>query len=560
MWWWLACAPAPERPAADAPVAELLPVWGGNLLATADGGFVASDAERSRLLWGHVRDGAVSVDEVRALPAGSRPWRLAEGRDRAVWVSLRGAGAVARVAPQAHVPVHLVPVCADPRGLWADVDGLAVACAGGDLVWLDPSGAERDRRFVAPDLRDVIRVGDAWWVTTFRHAEVWRVDGDGAERIALPEVPDRRAEVAWRMRPDPTTGGALIVHQRARTDVVPLDDLAIPAYGTDYCDGAVEPAVTRLLPDGSASTTGPLRKSVLPVDVLGEDNGDVWVVSAGADGDSDVGVGFVSDSTFGFTEGCATAPGYPYSAISRGAGGRVTAVERIDGGLLVATQSPFALVRAPDESGASRWTEGDAAERGTHLFHAAPLGGISCASCHPEGAEDGHVWRFGLGGGVQVRRTQSLAGGVAAHTAPLHWDGSLRDVPTLLADTFETRMGATLLEGDVEAFEDFLAAIPTAPQGPAGPAAGAEVFAAAGCDGCHTGPWLTDGLEHDVGTGEALQTPSLVGLGARGPWMHDGCADTLAARFDPACGGDRHGATVPAEDLDTLIAWLVGQP
>ncbi|WP_437548016.1 hypothetical protein WME97_48425 [Sorangium sp. So ce367] len=40
--------------------------------------------------------------------------------------------------------------------------------------------------------------------------------------------------------------------------------------------------------------------------------------------------------------------------------------------------------------------------------------------------------------------------------------------------------------------------------------------------------------------------------------MHDGCAKTLRDRFDPVCGGDRHGdvsALAPAQ-LDDLVAYL----
>jgi cytochrome c peroxidase len=34
----------------------------------------------------------------------------------------------------------------------------------------------------------------------------------------------------------------------------------------------------------------------------------------------------------------------------------------------------------------------------------------------------------------------------------------------------------------------------------------------------------------DVGTGSALQVPSLHGLALRAPYMHDGCAETLLDR------------------------------
>jgi hypothetical protein len=52
--------------------------------------------------------------------------------------------------------------------------------------------------------------------------------------------------------------------------------------------------------------------------------------------------------------------------------------------------------------------------------------------------------------------------------------------------------------------------------------------------------------------------PSLVGIGTRGPFMHDGCAKTLRERFGACGGGDKHGVTStlkPAE-LNDLLTYL----
>jgi cytochrome c peroxidase len=63
-----------------------------------------------------------------------------------------------------------------------------------------------------------------------------------------------------------------------------------------------------------------------------------------------------------------------------------------------------------------------------------------------------------------------------------------------------------------------------------------------------------------VGTStEDLQVPSLVSIGYRAPFMHNGCAKTLAARFDPACGGgEAHGHTsdLTPEQVGDLVAYL----
>jgi hypothetical protein len=81
-----------------------------------------------------------------------------------------------------------------------------------------------------------------------------------------------------------------------------------------------------------------------------------------------------------------------------------------------------------------------------------------------------------------------------------------------------------------------------------------------GCASCHLEP--RPNTSFDVGTGrstpQAFQVPSLRGVAARLPLMHDGCAATLEARFDPACGGTAHGGAglLSAAEREDLIAYL----
>ena len=71
------------------------------------------------------------------------------------------------------------------------------------------------------------------------------------------------------------------------------------------------------------------------------------------------------------------------------------------------------------------------------LFHRDAESGLSCASCHPDGSDDGHVWQFS---GQGMRRTQPVDVSLAG-TAPFHWDGSLREVKDLMGEVFVNRMG-----------------------------------------------------------------------------------------------------------------------
>jgi cytochrome c peroxidase len=78
------------------------------------------------------------------------------------------------------------------------------------------------------------------------------------------------------------------------------------------------------------------------------------------------------------------------------------------------------------------------------------------------------------------------------------------------------------------------------------------------CSTCHGGSDFTDNQPHDVGTGKAFITPSLIGVGVRAPLFHDGCAATLEGRFGPCGGGDAHGVTsrlTKAEEGD-LVAYM----
>jgi cytochrome c peroxidase len=68
---------------------------------------------------------------------------------------------------------------------------------------------------------------------------------------------------------------------------------------------------------------------------------------------------------------------------------------------------------------------------------------------------------------------------------------------------------------------------------------------------------MTNTATVDVGTGGSFQVPSLRGLLWRPPYMHDGCASTIADRFG-ACGGTKHGqvSTLSAGQKADLVTYL----
>ena len=147
-----------------------------------------------------------------------------------------------------------------------------------------------------------------------------------------------------------------------------------------------------------------------------------------------------------------------------------------------------------------------------------------------------------------------------------------RRVKPVAGEGHDAKSGFGAAEGigqHVAAFGEWIQSLrPIAPSSSAAPdavARGLEIFAsdAAGCVGCHSGPHMTNGETVDVGTGDdgplALQVPSLLGLGSREPYLHDGSALTLRDRFDPSIGGgEKHGHTaqLSAQQIDDLVAYL----
>ena len=202
-------------------------------------------------------------------------------------------------------------------------------------------------------------------------------------------------------------------------------------------------------------------------------------------------------------------------------------------------------------------------DTGHTVFHANSGGGIACASCHPEGHEDGRVWQFACEGS---RRTQDLGGGISG-TEPFHWGGDLNNFPKLVDTVFVGRMsGPSLNREQTAAALSWINTIPArTPLRPAtdpAVARGKALFDSptVACASCHAGAALTNNQNADVHTSAAFQVPSLRGVSGRAPFMHDGCAPTLLSRFtDTVCGGgDVHGKTsqLTPLQLGDLVAYL----
>lgn len=530
------------------------------------------------------------------LEQGEEPGRIAEDRDGRVHVVLRRGGAIATIDVATGELLARRPVCVAPRGIAYDEASnlLHVACASGELVSLLPYGGGVQRRIdIDVDLRDVVVVPGGLVVSRFKSAELIRLDADGnvvarSTPVAIERGPQDLTSlekdplepaVAWRMV-GTSAGNVFMLHQYGLARPIPIENIgAAPAPKNPYlaqagsqCGGIVEQTVSTLMADGTFDMGMPMPVRALSVDAAVSDDGSWLVVAHPGATDIDDKV-TIYDAPSLLSHGrtpvrCADnvgrvlAIGQPVAVALYP--DRIPSFSTVYPWLVVQFRNPSALgfynafgtARSTLKIGDDRPTD-----PGHDIFHLDSGGGIACAQCHSEGAEDGRVWEFEPEG---RRRTQAINVGLEG-TAPFHWNGNLANLKELVDEVFVRRMGGTLPRGGMTALGSWLSSLaPPRPMvAPDAPEAvrGRAVFESSGCTECHAGPTVAKNSNVDVGVespGE-FQIPSLRGVGYRAPFMHNGCAKTLRDRFDPACGGgDKHGQTsqLSSAEIDDLIAYL----
>jgi mono/diheme cytochrome c family protein len=561
------------------------PISGGTLLALKDGKtVVAADPDRDAL---YVVDlGSNTVSLTFSFNGGDEPGRLIQDAAGRVHVALRRGGALVTIDPMTGFTIARRDVCSAPRGVAYQADGdlVHVACAGGELVSLPAAGGAITRTLVLDrDLRDVVvGTGGKLYVSTFRRADVLVVGTDGvvAKRarpanstaINLMGGQARKTSpaVAWRMVPyDATTGTVVMLHQMG------VDDEINPAFGgysgIKGCSAIVEAGTSVLAPDSDATVVAPTGFEMvsLAVDVALSPNKSQIALAVPANsavmGMPTIASGPMTQITGSTTGGGCTFLSNTNTGMQSPPPGEVVAVSFASENLLLAqVRNPATLWRSDTGVQIKLSTE-DRTDTGHLLFHMNAGGGLACASCHPEGGEDGRVWNFAC---IHGRRTQSIRGKISG-TAPFHWDGGEKTFSTLMDDVFVQRMsGPQLTEDFKSTLAGWIDTIPAMPVTRGLDAAAVErgkaVFndTKSGCATCHAGTLLTNNTTIDVGTGGMLQVPSLRGVAWRAPFMHNGCAKTLSDRFVAACGGgDKHGVTsmlTPAQvtDLTTYLQSL----
>lgn len=209
--------------------------------------------------------------------------------------------------------------------------------------------------------------------------------------------------------------------------------------------------------------------------------------------------------------------------------------------------------------------------RGRELFHTTldariSRDGRACASCHPDGRDDGLVWTSPDG----RRQTKMLAGQLTG-SAPYGWFGEHTVLEEHLADTVArlggTGFGHTSDKPDLRALARYALSL-RAPVTRSGSelervAQGKELFEndVTGCSGCHRDGG-TDGSAYDVGSGvkgerrKSFDTPSLQLVAGTAPYFHDGRYTSLRELLIETDGKMGHTGSLAPSDLDALEAYL----
>jgi hypothetical protein len=564
--------------------APAAPISGGTLLVTRDGAIaVAADPDRAAVF---LVDLATRVVRTVPVEANDEPGRVTEGPAGTVFVAARRGGVVLAVDTLPGAVRARYPVCNAPRGMAYDavLNRLHVACRSGRLVTLDAAtGVVVTTLELEEDLRDVLLVNGALVVTRFRSAEILRIEnGAVTNRGKPPAMSVATPSVAFRgvALPD---GKVLLAHQVESTS--PLGT-GFGAYYGGGCSGGgvVEQVLSLVSVDGApvadaistpqrvvaASATFPtisqrIGGALGPLDLAVSPDGSRFAVVATGNSwtvRTELPTVYAMSMTVSGqspppTLGQGSCGG---ASFARYLLGEPTAVAFDPSGrYIVQSREPSTLTFEDDTtitlSAESRF------DTGLAMFHLNPSGGISCASCHPEGGDDGHTWSFS---NVGLRRSQALEGG-AGQRAPFHWSGDLVTFDDLFGEVMMKRMAlpVTPPAASIAALAGWMDTIPAlAPAEGLDPALverGQALFFGPElrCDQCHSGPSFSDNRMWDVGTGGKFVTPSLLGVGLRAPLMHDGCAKDLRSRFG-ICGGSDHGdvGALSPTDIDALVSYM----
>ncbi|MGE3669774.1 MAG: Ig-like domain-containing protein [Polyangiaceae bacterium] len=226
---------------------------------------------------------------------------------------------------------------------------------------------------------------------------------------------------------------------------------------------------------------------------------------------------------------------------------------------------------------------------------------LSCATCHLDGEQDGRVWDF-TNRGEGLRNTTTLRGKQGGQ-GRLHWSGNFDEVQDFEHDIRsafgglgfmndadfhagrdtplgEKKAGASKELDQLSAYLESLEKVPDSPfrtehgEMSARAKQGQRVFERLECATCHSGEAFTNSSDdtlYNVGTLSAasgqrlgdtltgIDTPTLLGLWATAPYLHDGSAKTLDDVLERAAKSGKHGdiQSLSSAEREALVQYLL---
>lgn len=549
----------PMLPILAAAALSAVPAWrSGAAIAVHQGKVYVADRDRGDVA---VFDAATpDAPPLERIAVGENPAQLVAGLDGTVFVTVRGGNRVVALRPDGssdHVELE-----GEPFGLARDDAGerlfvtLATAAA---VVCLDPATLKvLWRRAVPEHPRPILWTRTGVLVGHLREGRISVLDARGNLRAPIhletaeQQAAGQRVTQTWALLPA-KNGEALAVFRRIDT-AAPLEQqeyygnapmqLLVAAIGDEAPRFRWERTI-----DGALLATGPTAAALIDRTLL--------VSAPGSDGlfamDLDQPAPVALKVLGGFSAVAAAPDGsaaYGLTASARG-------VQRF-------TLQPKPVAAAFASLGPSGLPK--VVEAGRRLFHRGNPAGISCASCHVEGMDDGLAWqREGA-----RRQTPALAGRLA-DTAPYGWEGKQSTLEGYVKHTLVRLNHPQVRDADVATLSVYIRDYLEAPSRPAPSdtalvARGESVFNSkkTGCSSCHdadTG--FSDGARHDVGThdldthaGATLETPSLRLLSLTGPYLHDGSASSLEQLLALTDGKMGQTGKLSADEKDALLAYL----
>jgi DNA-binding beta-propeller fold protein YncE len=556
-----------------------------------------------------VLDGA-TLDEIAHLSVCSAPAKLAVDGTLLVVACSEGDPELVYIRDETWERVATVPLDVMPTGVVALPHGVYAALKpreqrGGQLLQLDRFGLLRRTEVVGQDLRGLAWSRDVGVLSRFRSpdesGELWVGPSWDLLTLAPNEGPD--SDTSSRGVPNLLEAVAISPDGRSiavgglRSNM----DRGLVRDGLALTHDTSVRATLRLVDfDGNELGRGRLDNRDLVSSVAWSPQGDwLYVAYTGMRA-----VEVLDPFTMALS-GSQLAVGHGLDGIALSDDGRfLYAHARYDrelvqipvNGAILGDPTRVSLLGEEGEP----WS--DARLRGARVFHDASNrqmsrdGYASCASCHPHGEDDGRTWDF-TGREEGLRNTTTLRGMADHADGPIHRSGNFDEIQDFEADIRGPQQGSGFLDDaqwasdvgpslgapkaglstDLDDLAAYVNALPHLDVPADEVSTGRAVFVAAGCDTCHPdggtdSSWLDDTtpLLHDVGTltpdsgerlgGElaGLDTPTLRGVWATPPYLHDGSAPTLMDVVTTANPNDEHGVTsdlTPAQ-LDVLVAYL----